>query len=337
MINFNKLEETYIIAEIGSNHNQSLDLAKEMIISAKESGADAVKFQSIDVDELYFNPSQKIKDLHKKIDLSEQWHYDLKDYCDNQQITFFSAPTYLKSIDILEDINVELYKLASAQIGTFPQLIEAVIKLKKPTLISTGIVSYSELEGVVKTFAKYNHDNFAIFHCNSLYPTPYEKANLHLIEVYKSMFGKTVGYSDHTEGIYASLSAVTLGAKIIERHFTTDKNLPIPDASISILPNEFKDMVQGIRAIEKSLQHKSRIDLEIDEKEFKSNILYRLVLKKDKNSNETFTIDDFDFKRNFDGIDCRQMDIILNNMQSNEALFKGELLQWSMLKGKLSS
>ena len=135
MIDFNKLEQTYIIAEIGSNHNQSLELAKEMIISAKESGADAVKFQSIDVNELYYNPSQKIRDLHAKIDLSEQWHYDLKDFCDKQQITFFSAPTYLKSIEILEDINVELYKLASAQLGTFPQLVESVIKLKKPTLI----------------------------------------------------------------------------------------------------------------------------------------------------------------------------------------------------------
>ncbi len=335
MIDFNKLEKTYIIAEIGSNHNQDLDLAKEMIISAKESGADAVKFQSIDVDELYYNPSQRIKDLHKKIDLSEQWHYDLKDYCDKQKITFFSAPTYLKAIDILEDINVELYKLASAQLGTFPQLIETVIKLKKPTLISTGIVSYSELESVVKTFAKYNHDNFAIFHCNSLYPTPYDKANLHLIEVYKSMFNKTVGYSDHTEGIYASLAAVTLGAKVIERHFTTDKNLPIPDASISILPNEFKDMVRGIRAIEQSLQSKSRIELEKDEKQFKDAILYRLILKRNKNNNESFVENDFEFKRDSNGIDCKQMNFIINNMDSTRELIKGELLTWSMLKGKV--
>lgn len=336
MINFNKLDKTYIIAEIGSNHNQSLDLAKEMIISAKESGADAVKFQSIDVNELYYNPSQKIKNLHKKIDLSERWHYDLKDYCDKQNITFFSAPTYLNAIDILEDINVELYKLASAQLGTFPQLIEAVIKLKKPTLVSTGIVSYSELEGVVQTFAKYNHDNFAIFHCNSLYPTPYNKANLHLIEVYKSMFNKTIGYSDHTEGIYASLAAVTLGAKVIERHFTTDKNLPIPDAAISILPHEFKDMVSGIRAIEQSLEGKSRIELEKDEKQFKNDILYRMILKRNKNCNEYFVEKDFEFKRDANGINCKQMNFIIKNMESKRELVKGELLSWDMLQGKAS-
>lgn len=336
MIDFNDLKETYIIAEIGSNHNQSFDLAKEMIDAAKESGANAVKFQSIDINELYYKPSEKTQELHKKIDLDESWHHALKDYCDKKNITFLSSPTYLKSIDILEEINVELYKLASAQVGTFPQLVEAVIKLKKPTLISTGIVSYSELEHVVKLFAKYDHENFAIFHCNSLYPTPYDKANLHLIEVYKSMFNKTIGYSDHTQGIYASLAAVSLGAKVIERHFTTDKDLPIPDAPISILPHEFKDMVNGIRAIEKALQGKSRIAVEVDEKEFKESILYRLVLKHDKKENEHFTIDDFDFKRHDEGIDCRQLDFIISTMQSNCSLKKGELLTWPKLKGKNS-
>ena len=148
------------------------------------------------------------------------------------------------------------------------------------------------------------------------------------------MFNKTVGYSDHTEGIYASLSAVTLGAKIIERHFTTDKKLPIPDASISILPHEFKDMVKGIRAIEKALQSKSRIELEKEEKEFKDSILYRLVLKNDKRSNESFNESDFEFKRDFNGIDCKQMYFIINNMESENILHRGELLTWNMLKGK---
>ncbi len=336
MINLNNLDQTFIIAEIGSNHNQNLELAKEMITSAKDSGADAVKFQSINVNELYYNPSQKIKDLHRKIDLSEDWHHKLKEFCDKQEITFFSAPTYLKAVDILENINVELYKIASAQLGTFPQLIEKVAQLGKPTLLSTGIVSYRNLEDVVRTFEKYNHNNFAIFHCNSLYPTPYNKANLHLIEVYRSMFNKTIGYSDHTEGIYASLSAVSLGAKIIEKHFTTDKNLPVPDTSISILPHEFRDMVKGIRAVEQALIHKSRINLEKDEKQFKNSILYRLVLKKDKKQNEAFIEEDFEFKRDTNGINCKQMYFIIKHMKSADILQKGELLTWNMLKGKIS-
>jgi len=335
MIDFNNLQKTFLIAEIGSNHNQNINLAKEMINAAKISGADAVKFQSINVNELYYNPSNEVKELHKKIDLQESWYYELKECCDKNEIIFFSSPTYLKAIDILEKVQVELYKLASAQIGTFPQLTEAVIKLKKPTLLSTGIVSYGELEQVVKLFKKYNHENFAIFHCNSLYPTPYEKANLHLIEVYKKMFGITIGYSDHTKGIYASLAAVSLGAKIIERHFTIDKNLSIPDASISILPEEFKKMTDGIRAIEAALQSKSRIELETDEDKFKEKILYRLILKRNKNENEHFIFDDFDFKRDASGIDCRKLDFIITHMQTNNKLSKGSLLMWSDLKGKM--
>ncbi len=334
MLKFDELQKTFIIAEIGSNHNQSMTLAKEMILAAKEAGADAVKFQSINVNELYYNPSQKIKELHKKIDLTETWHSELKEFCDANNIIFHSSPTYLKAVEILKQLDVPLYKLASAQIGTFPQLVEAVAKLKKPTLFSTGIVSYSELEQVVRLFYKHHHDNFAILHCNSLYPTPYIKANLHLIEVYKQMFGKTVGYSDHTEGIYASLAAVSLGAKIIERHFTTDKTLPVPDAAISIVPSEFRQMVEGIRAIEQTMLSKSRIELEIDEKNFKEAILYRLVLKHDKAEGEHFTTDDFEFKRHHKGIDCREMNIVIDHMCPARSLSQGELLRWDALKGK---
>lgn len=334
MINFDQLEQTFTIAEIGSNHNQSLALAKEMIDAAKSSGADAVKFQSINIDELYYHPSPNIQKLHKKIDLEESWHYDLNEYCKRKEIVFFSAPTYLKAVDILEDIDVQLYKLASAQVGTFPVLVDKVASLQKPTLLSTGIVSYSELEKVVKTFHKNSNHNFAILHCNSLYPTPYEKANLHLIEVYQRMFGKTIGYSDHTEGIYASLAAVTMGAKIIERHFTTDKSIPIPDAKISILPHQFKDMVLGVRAIESAMCSSSRIELEEDEQRFKESILYRLVLKKKKNQNDGFTADDFEFKRSAEGIDCREMETVIDHMVCNVPLEKGCLLHWGLLKGK---
>ncbi|NOX15319.1 MAG: NeuB family protein [Epsilonproteobacteria bacterium] len=333
-IDLNNLQQTFIIAEIGSNHNQSLSLAKEMISAAKESGADAVKFQSINIKELYFNPTNDTIKMHKKIDLLENWHYELKEYCDDKDIIFFSAPTYLKAINILENIGVVLHKLASAQVGTFPQLVEKVIKLKKPTLLSTGIVSYEELSKVIKIFFDNKHDNFAILHCNSLYPTPYEKANLNLIQVYKSMFNKTIGYSDHTNGIYASLAAVTLGAKVIEKHFTTDKTLPIPDASISITPKEFKDMVEGIRAIEQALTSQNRVSLESEEKKFKEAILYRLILKRDKKPNENFTEDNFEYKRHPSGIDCRDIDIVVKHMCSKYNLKKGELLTWGMLAGK---
>src|SRR5688572_1365117 len=117
---------SFIIAEIGSNHCQNIETAYESIDACKAAGADAVKFQSIDIDQLYLRPSQETVDLHKKIDLPEDWHYNLKEYCDKKGIIFFSTPTYLRSIDILEEIKVPLYKLASAQVGTFPQLVEKV-------------------------------------------------------------------------------------------------------------------------------------------------------------------------------------------------------------------
>src|SRR5687767_7014684 len=132
-------DKTFIIAEIGSNHNQDKQLAFESIEAAKESGADAVKFQSLNVEKMYFNPSDDIKKLHKKIDLEESWHRELKEFSEKKELIFFSSPTYLSSVDLLESLDVVLYKLASAQIGTFPQLVRKVAGLGKPTIFSTGI------------------------------------------------------------------------------------------------------------------------------------------------------------------------------------------------------
>ncbi len=322
----------FIIAEIGSNHNQDLNLAFEMIESAKENGADAVKFQSLNVDELYFNPPQDVVDLHKKIDLIESWHRDLKNFCDKKKILFFSAPTYFRAVDILEELGVDFYKLASAQVGTFPQIVKKVAKTKKPIILSGGISTFKDLEKTVKIIREF-HNDFAILHCNSIYPVPYEKVNLKMIEVYKSMFGNVVGFSDHTDDIFASIGAVSLGAKIIERHFTIDKKLPVPDAEISILPETFKRMVQGIRAVEQSFLKRDRTSLEFEEKEFKEEILYRLILKVDKKAGEKFSKDDFAYKRHHFGVDCRDEGLILTKMVANRDLKKGELLEWKFLRG----
>ena len=170
--------ETFVVAEIGSNHNQSLSLAYESIDMAVDCGADAVKFQSINIDQLYYQPSESTRALHKKIDLDEKWHWLLDDYCRKKGIIFFSAPTYLGAVDILEEINVPLYKLASAQIDTFPQIIEKVAKTGKPIILSTGIVTRTELIEVTRIIQKYDNHKIIILHCNSIYPTPYDKVFL---------------------------------------------------------------------------------------------------------------------------------------------------------------
>ncbi len=298
---------TYVIAEIGSNHNQSLDFAFESIDAAVECGADAVKFQSIDVGELYYQPSEQTKALHRKIDMAEEWHGLLSEYCTKKGITFFSAPTYLKAVDILEEINVPLYKLASAQIGTFPQIIERVAATGKPVILSTGIVTMKELKSVVNIFKRHNNEKFIILHCNSIYPTPYDKAHLNIMKQYRDEFNCIIGFSDHTPGIYVPIAATALGAKVIEKHFALDRTLPVPDAPFSLEPDEFKRMVEGIRAAEQTLIDDSRKELQPEENQFKDSILYRLVANKNLVSGESVKAEDFKFLRHPEGIDCREL------------------------------
>ncbi|WP_375560717.1 N-acetylneuraminate synthase family protein [Bernardetia sp. OM2101] len=318
----------FVIAEIGSNHNQNLELAYETIDAAKEAGADAVKFQSIDVNKLYINPSKETIELHKRIDLPEKWHYLLQDYCTKKDILFFSSPTYLESIDILEELNTPIYKLASAQIGTFPQLVEKVASLQKPTILSTGLVNYGELEKVVQIFEKAGNDKYIILHCNSIYPTPFERVHLPLMDTYKTMFDCIVGFSDHTTDIFAPIAAVARGAKVIEKHFAMSRSLPVPDAPFSLEPKELKQMIKGIRATEKMLQPSVRLNIETEEQGFKSAITTRLVLNKDKKKGDSLKEDDFVFRRNTEGINCNALAFLLSNKKKyNTDIAKDDLLQ----------
>ncbi|MCX5807592.1 MAG: N-acetylneuraminate synthase family protein [Proteobacteria bacterium] len=326
--------KTFIVAEIASNHNQDINLALELIDAALQCGANAVKFQSINIDELYYKPDKSTKELHKQIDISEKWLIKLKEYSDKKNIVFFASPTYLKAVDILESIQTELYKLASAQIGTFPQIIERVAKTGKPVLLSTGLVSYSDLEKVVKIFKNNGNERFVILHCNSIYPTPYNKVNLQLMHIYRMMFNQPVGFSDHTLGIYVPIAAVSLGASVIEKHFTLDRKLKTPDSDISLNQKEFTEMVKAIRSVEQSLISKSRINIDDDEKKFKEKIIYRIILKYPKEKGDPFKDGDFEFKRYPRGIDCRDSDFIVSHLKPKKYLQQGTFLKWSDLEGQ---
>ena len=319
--------QTFVIAEIGSNHNQSLELAYQSIDAAVEAGADAVKFQSLNIKELYYKPSKQIVELHAKIDLEEKWHYLLNEYCSKRNVLFFSSPTYLKSLDILEDLNVSLYKLASAQIGTFPQLVRKVAKTGKPVILSTGIVSYAELENVINIFIEEGNPNYIILHCNSLYPTPYEKVNLQLINTYKQMFGCVVGFSDHTDGIAVPIGAVALGAKVIEKHFAISRNLPVPDAAYSLEPQEFKEMVNGIRAVEHACGIDYRSQILPQEMEFKQKILHRMGLNRKIKKGEVIFPEYYDYLRYPEGIDSRNKKALTKQIATQD-LKAGVLLHF---------
>ena len=324
---------TFLVADVGSNHKQDVQLALDSIDAAAESGADAVKFQSLQLNQLYLNPGASIRALHKQIDLEENWHATLKAHCERRGVIFFSSPTYLGAVDLMEDLGVPLYKLASAQIGTFPQIVERVAATGKPVILSTGLVSLGEIERCVRIFIAAGNPNFVILHCNSMYPTPYEKVHLPLMRLYQDAFGCLVGYSDHTEDIYVSLAAISNGASVIEKHFILRRDFGTPDASLSLEPSEFSRLAAGARAIEKAMLPQRRIDIEPEELEFKESIRYRLILARNKECGEKFSFVDFAFLRSAGGIDCAECSHVIKNFVAKDNLPKGTLLEWELLTG----
>ncbi|MDH5765598.1 MAG: N-acetylneuraminate synthase family protein [Gammaproteobacteria bacterium] len=325
----------FVIAEVGSNHTGILALAKEHIDAAAESGADAVKFQSINLEKLYKQPSQSTRELHAIIDMDEAWCAELKEYSEQKGVIFFSSPTYIDAVEQLKRLNVSLFKLASAQVGTFPQLVSAVAETGKPVILSTGIVNYSQLSDAVSVFSKAGNENYAVLHCNSMYPTPPEKVYLGRMETYRKMFGCPVGFSDHTEGTAIILAAVALGAAIIEKHFLLSDEIKSPDAPFSIGPEDFRSMVNDIRVIENARSNAPRLDLEPEEQSFKDAIRYRLVLRNKKNQGDNFDVNDFDFLRSEHGIDVSNMPVVIENMQAAMSLEQGRIIDWGCLRGRI--
>lgn len=318
----------YIIADIGSNHKQDLSLAKESIDAAVESGANAVKFQSINLDKMYLNPNKDTANFVKKLEFPEDWHQILNEYCNHRGVLFFSSPTYMSSVDLLEEIDVPLYKLASAQIGTFPQIVERVANLNKPTIFSTGIANYEEVIKTVRIFEEAGNAKYMILHCNSLYPAPAEIVNLPLMNTYQSMFNCPVGFSDHTDGIHIPTAAVARGAKIIEKHFTLDKSFDTPDStSFAADPVEFKNLVNNIREVEKSLIKRTpRIEIQKEEEEFKNSILYRAVAKRNIPKGSMINSFEIEYLRNNYGLNAKdlfgkkEIGITTKEIEENELL-----------------
>ena len=327
-------DKAFIIADIGSNHKQDLALAKESIDAAAEAGANAIKFQSIQLDELYLNPSQATADFIKKLEFPEEWHGILNEYCQSRGILFFSSPTYMKAVDLLEEIDVPLYKLASAQIGTFPQIIERVAALHKPTIFSTGISTFQEIIRAVQIFRKHENDKFIILHCNSIYPVPPERVNMHLMHTYKQMFGNPTGFSDHSIGTHISTSAVAVGANVIEKHFTLDRNLDTPDSNeFASDPAEFKKLVTEIRDVENALVRlDDRMEVQDEELKFKNSILYRVVATKNIQAGEQITKADFEYKRDENGLDVREFAKYPKQLIAQIGIQKGQLVKKGMIK-----
>lgn len=253
---------TYIIAEIGVNHNGDINLALKMIDAAYEAGADAVKFQSFKSDKLVSKFAEKAKyqqdhtgtnetqlEMLKKLELSPEDHLIIKEYCAKKDIDFLSTPFDEETAIFLKEIGIHAYKVGSGDLTNIP-FLRKIDEFGLPIILSTGMSNLGEIEEALEVI---NKSSIALLHCTSSYPAPVEDINLRAMVTIQKAFNKVVGYSDHTEGIEIALAAVALGARIIEKHFTLDKNLPGPDHKASLEPHEFKQLVKSIRIVEKSL------------------------------------------------------------------------------------
>lgn len=262
-----KKDKVIIIAEAGVNHNGDYELAKKMVVMAKKAGADYVKFQTA-VPELVVskyatkaeyqlgttNNDETQLEMTRKIHLPLSDYKPLKLYCDEIGIKFLSTPFDLVSIDLLSKLNMDFFKMPSGEITNLPYLRKVAQNFDK-IIMSTGMASMDEIKKAFNVFLKngIKRDNIIILHCNTEYPTPMEDVNLMAMIHIQKELGTNVGYSDHTLGTEVSIAAVALGAKVIEKHFTLDRNFSGPDHKASLEPNELKAMITAIRNIEKAI------------------------------------------------------------------------------------
>ena len=256
--------KTIIIAEAGVNHNGSLDIAKQLINVASEAGADYVKFQTFNsklvvtasanqadyqIKNTEINESQL--DMISKLELSHENHYELLKYAKSCNIKFFSTAFDLPSIKFLNELGLDLFKIPSGEITNLPYL-RLIGSYGKPIILSTGMSTLGEIEDALRVLedSGTNRKKITLLHCTTEYPAPLIEVNLKAIHTLRQAFGIDVGYSDHTEGIEISIAAVSLGASIIEKHFTLDRSLPGPDHKASIEPKELKLLISSIRNVE---------------------------------------------------------------------------------------
>jgi len=326
--------KVFIIAELSANHNQDYDLAVKSIKAMKEAGADAVKVQTytadtitLDSDKKYFQVNQgtiwdgvTLHQLYKQAYTPWEWQPKLKKVAEDLGLVFFSTPFDFSSVDFLEKMNVPCYKIASFEINDIP-LIEYVAKKGKPIIMSTGVSELADIEEAIKTCRKAGNDDIMILKCTSAYPTPLEELNLKTIPDIKERFKVVSGISDHTMGATVSIAATALGASIVEKHFILDRKIGGPDASFSMDPKEFKEMVQAIRDTEKAL---GRVNYDLTPKAKKSREHSRsLFIAEDIKKGEVFTEKNLRSVRPAFGLHTRFYYDILGK-KSKQDLEKGE-------------
>ena len=322
-----------IIAEVGSVHDGSLGNALKMVELSSESGADIVKFQTHIADEEtlrnapmppYFKGEPRYEYFERTGFNYHQWE-KIKSHCDKHNIEFLSSPFSIKAVDLLEELNVERYKIPSGEITNIPLLVD-VAKTNKQIILSTGMSTWAEIDLAIKSIKRFNED-IIVLQCTSEYPCEYENVGLNVLSEIKDRYDLPVGISDHTNTIYASLAAAVLNAKVIEKHLTFSKKMYGSDAKNSLNPIEFKDMVNGIRAIEKIMR--SKIDKDLMSKKLsnmKSIFEKSIVTLVDINKNEIIKKEMIGFKKPGTGLPPSKFENVIGK-KTKKRILKNSFLQ----------
>jgi N,N'-diacetyllegionaminate synthase len=330
---------TLIIAEAGVNHNGSINYAKQLIDIATDSGADYVKFQTFDTGEnitqnaskAYYQLSNSDNkesqfEMLKKLELDKNTHFDLKNYCNESGIQFLSTAFGISSLALLNELEIPLIKIASGEITNLP-FLQIVGKMRKPIILSTGMATLKEVDSALNILEKSGTKRtlVTVLHCNTEYPTPMSDVNLNAMLTIREKLGVKVGYSDHTLGIEIPIAAVALGATVIEKHYTLDRNLPGPDHKASLEPNELKAMVKAIRNVENAIGNGIK---QPSNSEIKNIAIARksIVAKKRIKKGEPFSENNLAVKRPGTGISPMEWDDYMSKSSDREYQ-KDELIQ----------
>lgn len=336
-------EPPYIIAEIGSNHNGDIDLARKLIDSAQECGADAVKFQSWSKHSLiskaeyernteYSDKKKHFGSLEEMVDayqLTPKQHHEVVEYCREIGIDFLSSCFSPAEVDLLDELNVPAFKIASMDINHLP-LLEYVASKGRPVILSTGMASLGEIERALHVLKQNGSGPVALFHCISIYPPDYEDINLRNIPMLQQAFDVPVGFSDHSFGTSVPLAAMALGACIIEKHFTLDKDMAGWDHAISANPTELREITrEGINVFMALGTYERRISQAEEEK--KKKFRRCIVVKRAMEAGDVLTLSDLDYKRPGIGIHPDEVAYVVGRSLLRDVATDGEL-QWTDLR-----
>ncbi len=339
--------KVFIIAEAGVNHNGSLEICKKLIDVSVEAGADAVKFQTFKAGKLATSDAEKAGyqientgtnesqfEMLEKLELSAEMHKELFSYCQKRNIIFMSTPFDEVSVDLLDSLGMQVFKISSGEITNKP-LIQHIASKKKPIILSTGMSYLGEVENAISWINEIwstmdKKPQLSILHCVSSYPARIEDVNLRAIKTMEMAFGLPVGYSDHTMGIEAAIAAVAIGAKVIERHFTLDREMEGPDHKASLEPEEIEAMVTAIRNVERAMGDGIKKPTR-SENDLKMTVRRSLVAAKEIKAGNTISSDDIFIKRPGTGISAEFIDNVIG-MKLGSDISVDSVIKWEDLK-----